>query len=341
MPNAHVGQFISITTPLGEDVLVLQKLAGQEGISQLFNFQLELASEKSPPLRLESLIGQNVTVNMMLADGSKRYFNGFVSQFAQTGQDSQFTYYQAEMVPWLWFLSQTSDCQIFQNKTVPEIVMQIFQEFGFRDFRSALQSTYERHDVSMQYHETEFNFISRLMQQEGIFYFFEHGQGKHTFVMADQPAAHPVLPGTPTVSYQPEDASGAGRDVVTRFALKQEWRPGKYAMNGYNFEVPSTDLEVAAASRVEVGGNRRYELYEYPGDYRRKVQGEALARVRMQEIESLSQVVNGTSSCRAMVAGYRFTLVGHDRQDLNQAYVITNVQHEVESGRRRHGVIHE
>ena len=332
MPNAHVGQFISITTPLGEDVLVLQKLAGQEGISQLFNFQLELASEKSPPLRLESLIGQNVTVNMMLADGSKRYFNGFVSQFAQTGQDSQFSYYQAEMVPWLWFLSQTSDCQIFQNKTVPEIVMQIFQEFGFRDFRSALQSTYERHDVSMQYHETEFNFISRLMQQEGIFYFFEHGQGKHTFVMADQPAAHPVLPGTPTVSYQPEDASGAGRDVVTRFALKQEWRPGKYAMNGYNFEVPSTDLEVAAASRVEVGGNRRYELYEYPGDYRRKVQGEALARVRMQEIESLSQVVNGTSSCRAMVAGYRFTLVGHDRQDLNQAYVITNVQHESKVG---------
>jgi type VI secretion system secreted protein VgrG len=210
--------------------------------------------------------------------------------------------------------------------------MQIFQEFGFRDFRSALQSTYERHDVSMQYHETEFNFISRLMQQEGIFYFFEHGQGKHTFVMADQPAAHPVLPGTPTVSYQPEDASGAGRDVVTRFALKQEWRPGKYAMNGYNFEVPSTDLEVAAASRVEVGGNRRYELYEYPGDYRRKVQGEALARVRMQEIESLSQVVNGTSSCRAMVAGYRFTLVGHDRQDLNQAYVITNVQHEAKVG---------
>jgi type VI secretion system secreted protein VgrG len=224
MPSTQAGRFISITTPLGDDVLFLQKFTGQEGISQLFSFQLELASEK-PPIKLESIIGQNVTVNMILSDVSTRYFNGFVSEFAQTGQDSQFTYYHAEVVPWLWFLSQTSDCRIFQNKTVPEIVMQTFQEFGFRDFRIALQSTYERLDVAMQYHETEFNFISRLMEKARIFYFFEHEQGKHTFVMADQPAAHPVLPGKPTVSYQPGNISGAGRDVITRFALKREWHP--------------------------------------------------------------------------------------------------------------------
>ena len=219
MPNTQAGQFISIMTPLGDDVLLLRKFTGDEGISQLFNFHLELVSEK-PPIGIESIIGQNVTVNMTLTNGSKRYFNGFVSEFAQTGQDSQFTYYQAKMVPWLWFLSQTSDCRIFQNKTVPEIVMQIFQEFGFRDFRNALQGTYERLDVALQYRETEFNFISRLMEREGMFYFFEHEQGKHTLVIADQPAAHPVLPGTPTLSYQPGDGSGAGGDVITRLASK-------------------------------------------------------------------------------------------------------------------------
>lgn len=331
MPNTQAGQFISVTTPLGDDALLLQKFAGQEGISQLFNFQLELISKK-PPIKLESIIGQTVTVNIALSDVSTRHFNGFVSQFAQTGQDSQFTYYQAEMVPWLWFLSQTSDCRIFQHKAVPEIVMQIFQEFGFQDFRTALQGTYERLDVAMQYRETEFNFISRLMEQAGIFYFFEHERGKHTLVLADQPAAHPVLPVTPVVAYQPGNSSGPGVDVVTRFALRQEWRPGKYAMNDYNFEVPSIDLEVAAASRLEVGGNRRYELYEHPGDYRQKAQGESLARIRLQEIESISQVVTGTSSCRAMSAGYRFTLMGHNRQELNQAYVITTVQHEAEVG---------
>jgi type VI secretion system secreted protein VgrG len=327
MPDTQGGQFISVTTPLGDDVLLLQKLTGQEGISQLFKFQLELASEKAP-IRLELIIGQPVTVSMTLSDGSKRYLNGFVSQFAQTGQDAQAIYYHAEMVPWLWFLSQTSDCRIFQNKTVPEIVTQIFQEFGFRDFRNALQGTYERLDVAMQYRETEFNFISRLMEREGMFYFFEHEQGKHTLVIADQPAAHPVLPGTPALSYQPGDGSGAGGDVITRFALRREWRPGKYTMNDYNFETPSTNLEVTSASAVEVGGNRRYELYEHPGDYRRKTRGEALARIRIQEIESTSQVLNGTSVCRGMSSGYRFALVGHGRQDLNQTYVITALQHE-------------
>jgi type VI secretion system secreted protein VgrG len=327
MPDTQGGQFISVTTPLGDDVLLLQKLTGQEGISQLFKFQLELASEKAP-IRLESIIGQPVTVSMTLSDGSKRYLNGFVSQFAQTGQDAQAIYYHAEMVPWLWFLSQTSDCRIFQNKTVPEIVTQIFQEFGFRDFRSALQGTYERLDVAMQYRETELNFISRLMEREGMFYFFEHEQGKHTLVISDQPAAHPALPVTPTLSYQPGDGSGAGGDVITRLALRREWRPGKYTMNDYNFETPSTNLEVTSASAVEVGGNRRYELYEHPGDYRRKTRGEALARIRIQEIESTSQVLNGTSVCRGMSSGYRFALVGHGRQDLNQTYVITALQHE-------------
>jgi type VI secretion system secreted protein VgrG len=126
MPDTQGNQFISVTTPLGDDVLLLWKFTGDERISQLFKFQLELASEKAS-IKLESIIGQNVTVNMTLSDGGTRYFNGIVSEFAQIGQDSQFTYYQAEMVPWLWFLSQTSDCRIFQNKTVPEIAMQIFQ----------------------------------------------------------------------------------------------------------------------------------------------------------------------------------------------------------------------
>jgi type VI secretion system secreted protein VgrG len=103
-------------------------------------------------------------------------------------------------------------------------------------------------------------------------------------------------------------------------------------MNDYNFETPGTSLEVALASTVEVGGNRRYELYEHPGEYRRKPQGEALARIRMQEIESISQVAGGTSNCRSMAAGYRFTLTGHERRELNQAYVITNVQHEAKIG---------
>ena len=177
MPNTQAGQLISITTPFGDDVLLLAEVRRSGGDFAVVQFSVGPGLAK-PPIKLEAILGQNVTVNMTLSDGSTRYFNGFVSQFAQTGQDAQFIYYQAEMVPWIWFLSRTSDCRIFQNKTVPEIVTQIFQEFGFQDFRAALQGTYERFDVAMQYRETEFNFISRLMEWEGIFYFFEHEQGQ-------------------------------------------------------------------------------------------------------------------------------------------------------------------
>ena len=340
MPNTQREQFFYITTPLGDDVLVLQKFMGEEGISRLFKFHLELASEK-PPIRLESIVGQNVTVNMTLSDGSKRHFNGFVSQFTQTAGNSQVTHYEAELVPWLWFLSQTSDCRIFQNKTVPDIVTQIFQEFGFHNFKSALQGTYEPREVVIQHRETGFNFISRLLEQVGIFYFFEHEQGKHTMVMADNPAAHPVLPATPSLPYRLSDGSGAGADAITHLALKREWRPGKYAMNDYNFEASSTSLEVASTSTPEVGGNRRYELYEHPGDYRRKAQGEALSRIRLQEIESISQVVHGTSSSRAMVAGYRFTLTGHGQREFNRDYLITHVRHDAAVSNQTNGAATE
>jgi type VI secretion system secreted protein VgrG len=332
MPSGQAGQFISITTPLADDTLVLQKFTAQEGISQLFKFQLELVSEQAP-VRLESIIGQPVTVSLTVNDGSRRYFNGFVTAFAQTDQNAQFTYYEAQMVPWLWFLRHTLDSRIFQNKTIPEILMQIFQEFGFRDFKNALRGIYERHEVVVQYRETAFNFISRLMEKEGIFYFFEHEQAKHTLILADHPGAHPILPTTPTVSYQPGGGQPeAGEGAITRLALKREWHPGKYAMNDYNFEIPSTNLAVAARSRVEVGSNHRYEVYEHPGEYRKKAQGDLLGRIRMQEIESTAQVVSGTSHCRAMAAGYRFTLTGHTRQDLNRAYVVTKVQHQVQAG---------
>src|SRR5580704_19075839 len=124
---------ITIDTPLGEDVLLLRSLQGQEAISRLFSFDLDLVSE-DPSINYEDIVGQAVTVSLMLADASPRYWNGFVSRFVQAGRDSNVSVYQATIVPWLWFLDQTTDCRIFQNKTAPDIIKQIFQEYGYRDF---------------------------------------------------------------------------------------------------------------------------------------------------------------------------------------------------------------
>ena len=174
-------RFIKIDTPLGPDVLMLKSLSGNEAISSLFNFRLELLSE-DPSISYDDIVGQNVTLTIRTMDG-ERYFNGFISKFSQSGSDENFTYYSAEMIPWLWFLTLTSDCRIFQNMTVPDIIEKIFSDLGFSDFKNELQGSFRAWVYCVQYRETDFNFISRLMEQEGIFYFFEHENGKHTLVL--------------------------------------------------------------------------------------------------------------------------------------------------------------
>jgi type VI secretion system secreted protein VgrG len=140
-------RFIAIDTPLGDDVLLLRGFSGYEGMSRLFRFDLDLLSEDAA-IPFADIVGQNVTLTLVMADGSTRYFNGVISRFVQQGGDLQFTYYQAEMVPWLWFLTRTADCRIFQNMTVPDIIMKIFRDLGFSDFKILLQGVFEPRDYS-------------------------------------------------------------------------------------------------------------------------------------------------------------------------------------------------
>src|SRR5215831_5988931 len=154
-------RLMAINTPLGEDVLLLAGFSGEEGISRLFRFDLELLST-SESLDYNAIVGQNATVRLTLASGHTRYFNGFISRFSQGGRDAYLVNYHAEMVPWFWFLTRTSDCRIFQDLKVPEIVTQIFGEYGFKDFKLQLYGDFVKREYCVQYRETDFNFISRL-----------------------------------------------------------------------------------------------------------------------------------------------------------------------------------
>ena len=175
MAYTQDNKLISIDTPLGKDILLLQGFTGREGISQLFNYRLDLLAE-SHSIPFNKLIGQKVTLTIQLADDSERYVNGFISRFVQSGGDARFTYYRAEMVPWLWFLTRTTDCRIFQNMTVPDIIMKVFKDSGFNDFSNRLYGKFEPREYCVQYRETDFNFISRLMEEEGIYYYFKHAE---------------------------------------------------------------------------------------------------------------------------------------------------------------------
>jgi len=315
-------RLMAIGTPLAEDAVLLSAFSGDEGISRLFRFDLELLSV-SDSIDFNAIVGQNVTVRLTLASGNDRYFNGFISRFSQGGRDRDLISYYAEMVPWLWFLTRKSDCRIFQKMKVPDIVKQIFDEMNFKDYKLQLYGDFLEREYCVQYRETDFNFISRLLEEEGIFYFFEHQDGIHTLILANDPIEHRPCPDQPQGRY--EGASGGAAqedDIILEWRAQQEMRPGVYAQADYNFEQPSQVLQAS------ITGKGSYEIYDYhPGEYRKVPEGDGLVRTRLQELESPTLVARGSSDCRAFTSGYRFDLTEHYRSDMNQAWVLTALRH--------------
>lgn len=330
MPKyTQAGRLLELTTPLGPDVLLLQDLRGEEGISRLFTFRLHLLSENKA-IKYEDIIGQKVTIAIRLS-GKKRCINGHVSRFVQGKMDDRFTHYEAEVVPAFWFLTQTSDCRIFQNKSIPDILKAVLDEKGVAN-KSQLTGSYAPRDYCVQYRESDFVFASRLMEQYGIFYFFEHADSSHTMVLADAPTAHKPCPDISKARYEVSAEEGKQwEDTVVEWEATQQMKTGKYSMTDYFFEAPSTNLLVSVPSTVKATKSN-LDTYEYPGEYTKKDQGEAIAKVRMQEKEASHMVVRGQGFCRSFVSGYSFDLTAHYRNDANQTYVLAELEHEAAVG---------
>ena len=334
MAYTQENRLIAIDTPLGKDVLLLTGFHGIEGISGLFSFELNLLSENHN-ITFEDIIGKNVTVSIILADGDKRFFNGIISSFSQgrgggeAGGDPHFSHYSATMVPWLWLLKRTADSRIFQKLSVPDIVEKIFTEKEFLDYKLLLNDSYEKRDYCVQYRETDFNFISRLLEEEGICYFFEHEEKKHTLILADASDKFKPCPKQESARYQISAGGWLEEDVITILDKMQEIRPAKYTINDFNFEIPGTDMKVDVSTKQMLGPGER-EIYDYPGLYTKKAQGERLTTIRMEEEETKITSITGSSDCRAFTSGYRFTLSDYYREDMDQKdYVLTHIEHEV------------
>jgi type VI secretion system secreted protein VgrG len=327
-------RLIAIETPLGPDRLLLRSFTGAESMSRLFRFRLDMASTDFA-IDFDAIIGRNVTVRILLEGGTKeRYFNGVISRFAQLPVEGHLAHYEAEMVPAFWFLTLTSDCRIFQNKTVPTIIEEIFKEYGLQNFENQTLNKYDPWEYCVQYRETAWNFVTRLMEQEGIFFFFRHERGKHILVMADRPSANKPLPNQPKVRYEHARGEGVAReeDVILDWRCEREFGPGKYSLGDFNFETPKLNLASTVATQEERMGNRKYEVFDYPGEYEKRDEGEEVARLRMEEREAFQTVIHGSGNCRDFTSGFRFTLYDHDRRDQNTTYLITSVTHTGHSG---------
>ena len=172
MAQMQTARPVEIITPLGDDVLLFHRMTATEELGRLFQFELDLLS-MDPNIKFEDLLGQNVTIRLELPKDKIRYFNGFVSRFSQEGTFDDFNAYSVTVHPWLWFLTRTADCRIFQKKKVPDIIKEVFRDHGFTDFEEALSGSYRTWEYCVQYRETDFNFVSRLMEQEGHLLLFQ------------------------------------------------------------------------------------------------------------------------------------------------------------------------
>ena len=336
MPDESYSQdhrLIAVDTPLGKDVLLLQELTGYEAISRLFSYELNLLAFENDSIAFEDVVGEKISITLHLPDGTPRYVSGYVSRFTQGGTDHRlFTHYHAQVVPWLWFLTRQADCRIFQNMAVPDIISQVFNLFDFKDFRLSLKGTYSPLEYCVQYRETSFNFVSRLMEEYGIFYYFDHStEGKHTMVLADQSSTLPKCPSSP-ISYDTEVGGLDDPEVINNWHVGQEVRTGKYTVTDYNFTTPSTSLLANDPTVVGLAASRPLELFDYPGLYTTKDEGDTVAKVRMQEEEAAYMVVSGAGTCRGLMSGYSFELKNHYRSDQNTNYVATEVRHFASAG---------
>jgi type VI secretion system secreted protein VgrG len=314
-----------VKTPLGPDELLLAGINGQEHVSQLFRFTLDLLSENKS-VSPDQLLGQPVTITIVLHDGAKRYIHGVVCRFTQHEQTELLTAYKAEVVPWLWFLTLSSDCRIFQTLSVPDILEKVFKAAGYSNYDLRLVKKYPTRDYCVQYRETDFAFVSRLMEAEGLFYFFEHEKGKHTMVIGDGPSAvHPTA-GQETARMAANVGRWQDEDVVTGLIRDHVVHTGKVALRDYNFEQPSLDLE------TKVSGKRREEAYDYPGNYLAPDDGARYARLHLEAREALQHHVRGESTCRAFVSGSKFELTEHYRADANGSYMLLSVTHHATAG---------
>ncbi len=357
---------LSVTTPLGKDALLILGLQGHETVSHLFQFHLDLMADLETEIRFDRILGQNVTVEMRLPDGGKRYFNGIVRRFSQGARDKHFVAYRAEVVPKLWLLSKKVRSRIFQHLTIPQILQQVLTGI---DVSFEISGSYYERDYCVQYRESDFAFASRLMEEEGIYYFFKHGNGSHRMVVTDLPSKHPTVPGPAVIIYDEVEGEEKEDVRITQWEKSQELRSGECTLWDQSFEVPGNPLEASETTiesvqigkvthKLRVGGNDQLEIYDYPGGYAQRFDGidrvggerpvdvqhifedrSRTVRIRMEQEEVAGLEIQGASDCGHFTSGHEFTLDRHF--DANGKFFLTRIEHDAKQADYRSEVNEE
>jgi len=325
MPEAMTLQMELVTAP--GTSLRFRSMTAMEEISRLFEFQV-IALSKDPDISADDMLGTNVAVSVEVAEGSKRWFHGIVAAFGIEGVDGRHFSYRITVRPWAWLMTRSADVRIFQDKSAVQIVEQVFGEYA-STFVNDLKGTYAARTYCVQYRETDFNFVSRLLEEEGIFYYFRHGEDKHELVLADKPGTHAQVEGYADIFYMEHEAAHAEATYINDWHMRHEIQPGKFTLSDYDFENPSTSLKSNTAATERAHGEAAHEVYDYPGLYLKKDKGNARAQIRVDEQASRFTRFTGQGNTPGLVTGTRFALKNHPRADQNVEYLVLQTQVEM------------
>ncbi len=313
---------ITFTCPLPADDLRFESMTAALGISALDAIEVTLVSSKAD-IAAEKLLGEKAGVEFLLREGAKRQVNGIVARFGmgKSGRGRSYRYH-ATLRPWLWFLTRTSDCRIFQDMTVPEIVEKVFGDHGaIANFEFKLFGSYRKRVYCVQYRESDYQFVARLLEEEGIYWFFEHSEGAHKLMLVDDIGALAPATGAETLQFHALTGSAPPDvDYVSGWTASRELRTGKYALTSYDFERPSTALLVEQ-SHPRQHALDDYEQFDFEGDYTQKPDGQHITDVRLDEQQARFERLAGSTNARALAVGHLFKLERHPRADQNAEYL--------------------
>ena len=321
---------VQVHTALNAEQLKFRAMRGQEGLSQLFEFEVDMVSP-SFNLDLKKLLGTSLTLELQ-DEGASRFLNGTVVRFELVGRANEtgrHYIYRALVQPWLWYLTRTTDCRIFQNKSVPDVLEEVLGKYGF-EYEKRLTGSYRPWEYCVQYQESDFAFVCRLMEHEGIAYHFEHRNGSHLLVLADDVGGYSTLPGHATIAYRPRDrVVNAMEPCIDQWRISEQITSGRVMLDDFDFRKSRASLQ-SVQQDPKGHDHSSYEVYEWLGGYSENDQGDSYAKIRLQELQCAHELATGHTNVAGMAPGYLFQMTHCPREADNREYLVTQTRYDLQ-----------
>jgi type VI secretion system secreted protein VgrG len=327
---------LTVSGAFEDGTFVVEHLRGNESLGQPFSFDVHLLGQ-SGEIDISTFVGDTMTVTVDIDEDQSRYFHGHVTRMALVGTSGRHFRYLATLRPWFWLMSARRNSRIFQNKSVPDIAKALFREHGFGNFEDTLSQTYSAREFVVQHQESDFGFVSRLLERAGIYYFFRHEKNKHVLVLADSSAAHQTVLGYEEVPFYPDGTpTPFGGEHLRTWDLARRWGAGAYASDDFNFERPRAEL---LAARVADGTDKQgqMEVYEYPGGFLSAGEGETYVRGRLEALQSEVELASTSGDVRGIGSADLFTLIDFPTESQNKQYLVVSASYDAANNAHESG----